>query len=72
MSAKITSLTLANKISVGENVYKLLHPELQSIPYYEYESQWLGINHQTGSTKFMSRVISLMKFKYLNSSLDDL
>ena len=29
-SAKITSLTGPNKISVGENVYKLLHPGIQA------------------------------------------
>ena len=28
--AKITSLTDPNKVSVGENVFKLLHPNLQS------------------------------------------
>ena len=30
VAAKITSLTRPNKISVGNNVYKLLHPSLQS------------------------------------------
>jgi class 3 adenylate cyclase len=28
ISAKITSLTGPNKVSVGENIYKLLHPVL--------------------------------------------
>jgi class 3 adenylate cyclase/sporulation protein YlmC with PRC-barrel domain len=30
VTAKITSLTPANKISVGEDVFKLLHPKIQS------------------------------------------
>ena len=30
VSAKITSLTGVNKISVGEKVYELLHPEIQA------------------------------------------
>ena len=30
VAAKITSLTGPNKISVGNNVYKFLHPTLQS------------------------------------------
>ncbi len=30
VAAKITSLTPANKISVGEDVFKLLHPKIQS------------------------------------------
>ena len=51
VAAKITSLTPANKISVGENVYKLLHPELQS-KFHNLSninlSGWRYINHQTG------------------------
>ena len=31
VTSKITSITSANKISVGENVYKLLHPQIQTI-----------------------------------------
>ena len=31
VAAKITSLTPANKIAVGEDVFKLLHPKIQSI-----------------------------------------
>jgi hypothetical protein len=30
VAAKITSLTDPNKVSVGENVYKLLHPGIQA------------------------------------------
>ena len=30
VAAKITSLTDSNKVSIGENVFKLLHPSLQS------------------------------------------
>ena len=30
VAAKITSLTPANKIAVGEDVFKLLHPKIQS------------------------------------------
>jgi adenylate cyclase len=29
VTAKITSITGPNKISIGENVYKLLHPNTQ-------------------------------------------
>jgi adenylate cyclase len=51
VAAKITSLTPPNKISVGENIYKLLHPELQS-KFHELAnltlSGWRYINHQTG------------------------
>jgi class 3 adenylate cyclase len=31
VTSKITSITSPNKISVGENVYKLLHPQIQTI-----------------------------------------
>jgi class 3 adenylate cyclase len=51
VAAKITSHTQPNKISVGENVYKLLHPELQA-DFYELVNLNLGgwkyINHKTG------------------------
>src|SRR5215212_12053506 len=30
IAAKITSLTSPNKISIGEKVYKFLHPEVQT------------------------------------------
>ena len=30
IAAKITALTNKNKISIGEDVYKLLHPTIQS------------------------------------------
>jgi class 3 adenylate cyclase len=30
VTSKITSITSPNKISVGENVYKLLHPQIQT------------------------------------------
>lgn len=45
------SHTPQNKISVGENVYKLLHPELQA-KFDELVdlnlSGWKYINHKTG------------------------
>jgi adenylate cyclase len=31
IAAKITSLTSPNKVSIGENVYKFLHPEVQTV-----------------------------------------
>jgi adenylate cyclase len=30
IAAKITALTNKNKISIGEDIYKLLHPTIQS------------------------------------------
>jgi len=51
VAAKIMSHTPQNKISVGENVYKLLHPELQA-KFDELVdlnlSGWKYINHKTG------------------------
>ncbi len=50
VAAKITSLTDSNKVSVGENVYKLLHPNLQS-EFHELlisESEWKYVNIKTG------------------------
>lgn len=49
ITAKITSLTRANKISVGRDVYKLLHPKIQST-FTELqitENQWKYIDRQT-------------------------
>ena len=51
VAAKITSHTPPNKISVGDNVYKLLHPELQAEFYEQVNlnlSGWKYINHKTG------------------------
>ena len=50
VAAKITSLTDPNKVSVGENVFKLLHPNLQS-EIHELtpsEAEWKYINLETG------------------------
>jgi class 3 adenylate cyclase len=50
VAAKITSLTEPNRVSLGENVFKLLHPNLQSefrvliIP----ENEWKYLNIETG------------------------
>ena len=50
VSAKITSLTGANKVSIGENVYSLLHPGMQA-DFHELEytkEEWKYINPDTG------------------------
>ena len=50
VAAKITSVTEANRISVGENVFKLLHPNLQS-EFHELiisRKDWKYVNVQTG------------------------
>ncbi|MGH9966123.1 MAG: adenylate/guanylate cyclase domain-containing protein [Nitrososphaeraceae archaeon] len=51
VAAKITSLTSANRISVGEDVFRLLHPKIQSrfeqLPMSENE--WKYIDRRTGS-----------------------
>ena len=50
ISAKITSLTGRNKVSIGENVYKLLHPgtkaEFHELAYKTDE--WKYTNLETG------------------------
>jgi class 3 adenylate cyclase len=49
ITAKITSLTRANKISVGEDVFRLLHPKIQST-FKELqiaENHWKYIDRQT-------------------------
>lgn len=56
VSAKITSLTGANKISVGEKVYELLHPEIRA-EFHRLvlkNGKWKYINQESGSpTKFI-------------------
>jgi adenylate cyclase len=50
VAAKITSITEANGISVGENVFKLLHSNLQS-EFRELitsRNDWKYVNVQTG------------------------
>jgi class 3 adenylate cyclase len=50
VAAKITSLTDSNKVSIGENVFKLLHPSLQS-DYHALvtsEVEWKYVNLETG------------------------
>jgi adenylate cyclase len=51
MASKITSLTSPNKMSIGENIYELLHPNIQ-LEFEEitnlYEDEWKYINHKTG------------------------
>ncbi|MGN6821413.1 MAG: adenylate/guanylate cyclase domain-containing protein [Candidatus Nitrosocosmicus sp.] len=49
VTAKITSLTAPNKISVGNNVFKLLHPSIQT-RFHEMllkENEWKYVDHQT-------------------------
>jgi class 3 adenylate cyclase len=50
VSSKITSLTGENKVSIGENVYNLLHPVMQA-DFHELEynkKEWKYINPDTG------------------------
>lgn len=51
VAAKITSLTGPNKVSVGNNVYKLLHPSIQTkfhiMPLNENE--WKYVDHENNS-----------------------
>ena len=50
VAAKITSLTDSNKVSIGENVFKLLHPSLQS-EYHALvtsEAEWKYVNLDSG------------------------
>jgi len=51
VSAKITALTGANKVSIGENVYNLLHPVMQAdFHVLEYnKEEWKYINPDTGT-----------------------
>ena len=42
VAAKITFLTAPNKISIGENIYELLHPKILN------ENGWKYVNHSTG------------------------
>ena len=51
VAAKMTSLTGPNKISVGNNVFKLLHPSIQ-IQFHAMpldENQWKYIDHENNS-----------------------
>ncbi|MBA3749648.1 MAG: adenylate/guanylate cyclase domain-containing protein [Nitrosopumilus sp.] len=51
VAAKMTSLTGPNKISVGNNVFKLLHPSIQTefyIMHFE-ENDWKYIDHDNNS-----------------------
>lgn len=50
VTAKITSLTGANKVSVGENLYKLLHPRIQPsfIEVTNDDKGWKYINTKSG------------------------
>lgn len=50
VAAKITSITESNRVSVGENVFKLLHPNLLS-EFHELvisENEWKYVNVKTG------------------------
>lgn len=51
VTSKITSITSPNRISVGENVYKLLHPQIQSnFKQVIFESNdWKYIDTKTGN-----------------------
>lgn len=49
VAAKITSLTSANKISVGNAVYKLLHPTIQSkFELLTINKGWKYVDRETG------------------------
>jgi class 3 adenylate cyclase len=50
VTAKITSLTRANKVSVGENLYRLLHPRIQPsfIEVTNDDKGWKYINTESG------------------------
>jgi class 3 adenylate cyclase len=49
VAAKITSLTAANKISVGNAVYKLLHPTMQSkFELLSIDQGWKYLDRETG------------------------
>lgn len=49
VAAKITSLTAANKISVGNSVYKLLHPTIQSkFNFLSIDQGWKYVDRETG------------------------
>jgi adenylate cyclase len=49
VAAKITSLTAANKISVGNSVYKLLHPTMQSkFALLSINQGWKYVDRETG------------------------
>ena len=52
ISAKITSLTVPNTITIGDNVYSVLHPQIR-IKFKEVKlkiEDWKYINRQTGQT----------------------
>lgn len=49
VAAKITSLTAANKISVGNSIYKLLHPTIQSkFELLSIDQGWKYVDRETG------------------------
>src|SRR5919112_3826873 len=51
VAAKMTSLTGPNKISVGSNVYKLLHPSIQT-KFHSMtlqENEWKYVDYETNS-----------------------
>ena len=47
VAAKITSLTSINKVSVGEKVYELLHPEIRA--------EFHKLAHRAGEWKYINR-----------------
>jgi adenylate cyclase len=57
VAAKMTSLTGPNEISVGNNVYKLLHPTLQS------EFQEMQIKKGTNEWKYIDLENNLLPYK---------
>jgi adenylate cyclase len=57
VAAKMTSLTGPNEISVGNNVYKLLHPMLQS------EFQEMQIKKGTNEWKYIDLENNLLPYK---------
>ena len=57
VAAKITSMTRPNKISIGNNVYKLLHPTLQS------EFQEMHLKKGTNEWKYIDLENNLFPYK---------
>jgi hypothetical protein len=64
VAAKMTSLTGPNEISVGNNVYKLLHPALQS------ESQEMQIKKGTNEWKYIDLEIICCHTKFIQLTKD--
>ena len=64
VAAKMTSLTGPNEISVGNNVYKLLHPTLQS------EFQEMHLKKGTNEWKYIDLENNLLPYKVIHLTKD--